>query len=98
MRAVCGIKNDHSSFPTQGIIRHILTDASVLSFGFTALDDIFNNGGWGENSATSLTTLIAGQLPLSPSWDLAVDTYASGYNHGFFNGIYTFGSNGLLKP
>jgi RHS repeat-associated protein len=74
------------------------TIASGLSFVFTFGDDLLNNGGWGENSATSLTTLIAGQLPLSPSWDLAVDTYASGYNHGFFNGIYTFGSNGLLKP
>ncbi len=74
------------------------TIASFTSFGLTALDDQINNSGWGENSATSLTTLIVGQLPISPSWDLAVDLYGSGYSHGFFNGIYTFGSNGLLKP
>jgi hypothetical protein len=71
---------------------------SFASFVFTLADDLINNGGWGENSSTSLTTLLAGQLPLTPSWDLAVDTYSSGYNHGFFNGIYAFGSNGLFKP
>jgi hypothetical protein len=71
---------------------------SFVSFGFTLIDDVVNNGGLGENSATSFTTLLAGQLPLTPSWDLVVDTYSSGYNHGFFNGVYTLGHNGLFKP
>ena len=71
--------------------------ASAGSFGFTFLDDVFNNGGWGENSSTSAVTLVAGTLPLTPSWDLAVDTYASGYNHGFFNGVSTILDNGLFK-
>ena len=71
--------------------------ASAGSFVFTVLDDLSNNGGWGENSSTSLTTLVAGTLPLTPSWDLAVDTYASGYNHGFFNGVHTIWTDGLFK-
>lgn len=71
--------------------------ASGLSFLLTWADDVANNGGWGENSSTSLTTLLAGQLPLTPSWDLAVDIYASGYNHEFFNGVNTIWTDGLFK-
>jgi hypothetical protein len=71
--------------------------ASSASLVFTILDDVNNNGGWGENSSTSLTTWVAGLAPLTPSWDLAVDTYASGYNHGLFNGVNTIWDNGLFK-
>jgi RHS repeat-associated protein len=39
---------------------------SFTSFVFTLADDLINNDGWGENSSTSLTTLLAGQLPLTP--------------------------------
>jgi hypothetical protein len=71
--------------------------ASSTSLVFTVLDDFNNNGGWGENSATSLTTWVAGLAPLTPSWDLVVDTYASGYNHGLLNGVNTIWDNGLFK-
>jgi RHS repeat-associated protein len=71
--------------------------ASAGSFGFTLADDLINNGGWGENSSTSLATLAAGALPLTPSWDLAVDIYSSGYNHGIFNGVNTIWTDGLFK-
>jgi len=73
------------------------TYASGTSFVLTLGDDLLNNGGWGENSSTSLVTLAAGQLPLPPSWDLVVDTYASGYNHGLFNGIHTIWRDGLVR-
>jgi hypothetical protein len=73
------------------------TSFSSASMGLTILDDVFNNGGWGENSSTSVATWAVGLLPLTPSWDLAVDGYSSGYNHGIFNGVYTIWSEGLMK-
>jgi len=78
-------------------LNNVETVASSASLGFTILDDLNNNGGWGENSSTSLASWAAGLLPLTPSWDLAVDTYASGYNHGVFNGVNTILTNGLFK-
>jgi hypothetical protein len=78
-------------------LNNVEAAASLASFGFTVLDDLSNNGGLGENSATSLATLAAGQLPLTPSWDLVVDTYASGYNHGSFNGVSTIWTDGFFK-
>jgi RHS repeat-associated protein len=73
------------------------TAASSASLILTIADDLLNNGRWGENSSTSLATFVAGLAPLTPSWDVVVDGYSSGYNHGFFNGISTIWSNGLLK-
>jgi hypothetical protein len=78
-------------------LNYLETAASSASLGLTILDDFINNGGWGENSSTSLTTWLAGSLPLTPSWDLAVDTYSSGYNHGVFNDINTIWTNGLFR-
>ena len=71
--------------------------ASTASLALTLADDLLYNGGLGENSATSLATWATGLLPLPPSWDLAVDTYASGYNHGFFNGVNTIWTDGLIR-
>jgi len=73
------------------------TIASSTSLGFTILDDVVNNGGWGTNSTTSLATWGAGLIPLTPSWDLAVDSYSSGYNHGIFNGIGTILNDGVFR-
>jgi hypothetical protein len=78
-------------------LNNVETAASTASLGFTVLDDLINNGGWGENSSTSAATWALGLLPLTPSWDLAVDTYSSGYNHGVFNGVHTIWTGGLLK-
>ena len=78
-------------------LNNVETGASGASLLTTIADDVFNNGGWGENSSTSLATFAAGLVPLTPSWDLAVDTYASGYNHGFFNGVNTIQTGGLFK-
>jgi hypothetical protein len=63
------------------------TALSGISLVLTGLDDGINNGGFGENTYTSVATFLAGSLPLTPSWDLVIDGYASGYNHGIFNGI-----------
>lgn len=73
------------------------TAASSFSLGLAIADDLLTNHRWGENSSTSAVTWAAGLLPLTPSWDLLQDGYSSGYNHGVFNGIYTIGSQGLLK-
>jgi hypothetical protein len=78
-------------------LNNVETGASSVSLGLTVIDDFANNGGWGENSSTSLATWAAGLLPLIPSWDLAVDTYSSGYNHGFFNGVHTIWTDGIFK-
>lgn len=78
-------------------LNNIETAASSASLALTVADDLINNGGWGEGSSTSSATWAAGLLPLTPSWDLAVDTYSSGYNHGFFNGINTIRTNGLFR-
>jgi RHS repeat-associated protein len=78
-------------------LNNVEWSASTLSLGLTIADDVFNNGGWGENSSTSLVAWVAGTMPLTPSWDLAVDIYASGYNHGFFNGVNTISTDGVFK-
>jgi hypothetical protein len=36
-------------------------------------------------------------VPLTPSWDLILDTYASGYNHGILNGVDTIWMDGLFR-
>jgi RHS repeat-associated protein len=69
---------------------------SGASFVFTWADDVQNNGGPGENTFTSGVTLLAGQVPLNPSYDLAVDVYGSAYNHGYVNGITDIVSGGSL--
>ncbi len=63
---------------------------------FTFMDDVINNGGMGENTVTSVSSSIAGMMAPTPSTDLIIDTYASGYNHGFFNGILSIGNGASL--
>ncbi len=72
------------------------TALSGISLVLTGLDDGINNGGFGENTYTSGATFFAGLLPLTPSWDLIVDGYASGYNHGIFNGVDYILSGGSI--
>lgn len=57
------------------------------SFAFTGVADFIDDGEFGEATATSATTLITGSLMYDPIGDLIIDGYASGYNHGTFNGI-----------
>jgi hypothetical protein len=71
------------------------TMLSLISLGLTVTDDYFNNGGLGENTLTSSGTFLAG-LVNTPSGDLIVDGYASGYNHGLFNGLTTIISGGPI--
>jgi hypothetical protein len=78
-------------------LNNLETAASSASLALTVVDDVLNNGGLGENSATSLATWAAGLPPLTPTWDLVVDGYSSGYNHGLFNGVHTVFYNGLFK-
>lgn len=78
-------------------LNNLETAASSASLALTVVDDALNNGGLGENSATSFATWVAGLPPLLPSWDLVVDGYSSGYNHGLFNGIHTVFNNGLFR-
>ena len=73
------------------------TAASGLSLVLTALDEWGSPGGLGENTATSAVSFVSGLWPFPPSWDLAVDTYGSGYGHGVFNGISSIWTEGLLK-
>jgi hypothetical protein len=60
---------------------------SGLSLVLTATDDYLDDGQLGESTFTSAITFLAGGINPDPIVDLAIDGYASGYNHGFFNGI-----------
>lgn len=71
------------------------TALSGISFGLIVLDDALNNGGLGENTYTAGGTFLAG-LVNTASGDFIVDGYASGYNHGIFNGLHTILSGGSL--
>lgn len=69
---------------------------SFASTGLTIFDDLINNGGIGENTITSVATSLAGAMAPTPSSDLLIDGYASGFNHGLFNGLITIGNGGSL--
>ncbi len=69
---------------------------SFASMLFTIGDDVFNNGGAGENTVTSVATFLVGGASPDPLADLIIDGYASGYNHGIFNGIRPMFSSGEL--
>jgi hypothetical protein len=63
---------------------------SALGLGslvLTGSADLIDDGKWGEATGTSLVTFLAGGLMIDPIGDLVIDRYASGYNHGTFNGI-----------
>ena len=73
---------------------------SGLSLVFTATEDYLDDGAFGESSLTSLVTFLVGGVSPDPIGDLAIDGYASGYNHGFFNGVddMLFGAPLLQDP
>ena len=75
------------------------TALSGLSLLITAVDD-YSDGELGESTATSFTTFVVGGMSPDPIADLIIDGYASGYNHGFFNGIVTImnGESILQSP
>lgn len=56
--------------------------------------DDFSDGELGESTATSFVTFVVGGMNPDPIADLVIDGYASGYNHGFFNGIHTIMNGG----
>ena len=58
-----------------------------VSFALTASADLLDDGNLGEPTATSFATLTAGSMMIDPIGDLLIDRYASGYNHGIYNGI-----------
>jgi hypothetical protein len=72
------------------------TGLSLASLVFTAAADVLEDNEFGEATTTSLLTFGAGGLMLDPIGDLAIDGYASGYNHGIFNGIETILNGGPL--
>jgi hypothetical protein len=72
------------------------TGLSLASLVFTAVADGLEDNEFGEATTTSLATFGAGGLMLDPIGDLAIDGYASGYNHGIFNGIEAIISGGSL--
>jgi hypothetical protein len=71
------------------------TALSGISLLITAVDD-YSDGELGESTATSFTTFVVGGMSPDPIADLIIDGYASGYNHGFFNGIVTILNGGSI--
>jgi len=69
---------------------------STISFVATFVADNIDDGGIGENTSTTLATLVTGAIIWDPMADLAVDSYASGFNHGLFNGIDTLMNGGTF--
>jgi hypothetical protein len=59
----------------------------LASLVLTGAADIIDDGEFGETTDTSFATFLVGGLMFDPIADLAIDGYASGYNHGTFNGI-----------
>jgi len=73
---------------------------SFASLVFTMAAD-FEDGGNGflgleESSATAFVTFSLGQMSPDPIVDLAIDGYASGYNHGIFNDVITIINGGSI--
>jgi hypothetical protein len=60
---------------------------SIGSSALTVLDEAIIYGELGESSKTSVTATLVGLVMIDPFTDAIVDGYASGYNHGLFNGI-----------
>jgi hypothetical protein len=73
---------------------------SGVSLLLTAYAEYTESGEFGESTQTSFVTFLAGGLAPDPIVDLVIDGYASGYNHGFFNDIFTITNGGdfLKKP
>jgi len=83
------------------------TVLGFTSLGFTAVADFADDGQFGDDTLTSVTTTAMGTVILDPIGDLVVDGYGSGYNHGLFPGIgammttrmpYTGWPWSLIKP
>jgi hypothetical protein len=70
------------------------TGFSFASLALTAAADRLDDGNLGEASSTSITTVLAGGAMWDPVADLVIDAYASGYNHGVFNGFDTIMNGG----
>jgi hypothetical protein len=67
-----------------------------ISLALTTAADRLDDGSLGEASSTSFTTFLAGGAMWDPIADLFIDAYASGYNHGIFNGIDTIMNGGIV--
>ena len=75
------------------------TILSAASLALTITADLLDDRELGEASRTSFVTFLAGGMSFDPIIDLAIDGYASGYNHGTFNGIDTIMTGGSpFKP
>jgi hypothetical protein len=72
------------------------TGFSFASLLFTVVADVLDDNEFGEATTTSTATVAAGGLMLDPIGDLVIDGYASGYNHGIFNGLETIFKGGSL--
>jgi hypothetical protein len=70
------------------------TGLSFASLIFTAGADVLDDGEFSDATTTALVTFGVGGLMTDPIGDLVVDGYASGYNHGIFNGIETIFNGG----
>jgi hypothetical protein len=67
---------------------------SGLSLIFTYAADSADDGQISETTLTSAVTFGLGLITPDPIIDLAIDGYASGYNHGVFNGVDTIMNGG----
>jgi hypothetical protein len=63
------------------------TSFSFASLILTGLADYADDGQLGDATLTSAVTFGLGLLMTDPIGDLAIDGYASAYNHGIFSGI-----------
>jgi len=78
---------------------------SGTSAVFSTFADIADGNSPGENfilgqsTVTAFTTAGVGSISKDPFVDFIIDGYGAGYNHDFFNGVYSFvTSDPVIKP
>ncbi len=69
---------------------------SGVSLALTFAADLLDDQKLGEATSTSFVTFVTGAMMPDPIGDLAIDGYASLYNHGVLNGIDTIMKGGPL--
>jgi hypothetical protein len=64
--------------------------STFLATGFSIFADVADDGHIGEGTVTAGTAAVVGFFSPDPIIDFIIDGYGAGYNHGVFNGIFSF--------